>query len=446
MSLLNKKNRDARLAFFKGLDKKQIKTLYDLSTIKKMQPGDVLFKKGDTDQTLNVILSGKLNVEKYKNGKGKLVETLGEGSYVGGIPSLRKTPRTTSAVACKPSTVLIIDRDTMGALEGKTQLFFHKLLNDQASEKMGKLEEENGKLSLKNSLLLEDIYAARVQDKVDFSTAELIQDIMRKIPRLPAFASSLTSMLLDNRTSADDISEQIRNDPSLVGTVMKTVNSSFYGFSQKVADIQRAIVLLGFNEIYQLLIAEGVRQTMPKAPEFTEIHVHSVAISRIASLLSKESRVAKPAEMATIGLLHNTGQLVIQLLKDQNPKLSLFFDLLDHSQMGSLLLKSWNLPDIVWRSVEFQSYPEFSLPENIDPEIRNGVTLLYISRLCFEFIRKSEERSLSTVFLEDYTQLINFKDFSVAEICQGFIIPELRRSSDTLPSSLKELIENQQVS
>ena len=150
--------------------------------------------------------------------------------------------------------------------------------------------------------------------------------------------------------------------------------------------------------------------------------------------------------MATIGLLHNTGQMVIQLLKDQNPKLSLFFDFLDQSQMGSLLLKSWNLPDIVWKSVEFQSYPEFSLPENIDPEIRNGVTLLYLSRLCLEFIQKPAERSLSTVFLEDYTQLINFKDFSVVEICQGCIVPELRRNSDTLPSSLKELIENQQTS
>lgn len=443
MSLLNKKKRDARLAFFKGLDKKQVKTLYDLSTIKKMQPGDVLFKEGDTDQTLNIILTGKLNVERKRNGKAKQIETLGEGDYVGGIPSLRKTSRTTSAIAYEPSTVVIIDRDTMGALEDRTQLFFHKLINDQASEKMGRLEEEKNKLSLMNKLLLKDIYAVRVQDKIDFSNAEVIQDIMRKIPRLPAFASSLTSMLLDKRTSADDISDQIKNDPSLVGIVMKTVNSSFYGFSQKVADIQRAIVLLGFNEIHQLLIAEGVRQTMPKTPEFTEIHVHSVAISRIASLLSKESRAEKPAELATIGLLHNTGQLVIQLLKEQNPRLSLFFDLLDQSQMGSLLLKSWNLPDIVWRSVEFQSYPEFSLPENIDPEIRNNVTLLYLSRLCLEFIQNPAECSLSTVFLEAYTQLINFKDFSVAEICQGFIIPELRRSSDTLPSSLKELIENQ---
>ena len=64
MSLLSKKNLDARLAFFRGLDKKQIKTLYDLSTIKKLQPGDTLFKEGDIDRTLNVILNGKIKVEK----------------------------------------------------------------------------------------------------------------------------------------------------------------------------------------------------------------------------------------------------------------------------------------------------------------------------------------------------------------------------------------------
>ncbi|MBW1901882.1 MAG: HDOD domain-containing protein [Deltaproteobacteria bacterium] len=442
MSLLNKKNRDGRLAFFKGLDKKQIKTLYDMSAIKKLQPGDTLFKEGDMDQTLNIILSGKIQVEKNNKGKVEQIETLGEGNYVGGIPSIGKTPRTTSAVVCEPSTVMSIDSVTMDALEDNIQLFFQKLLNDQANERIRQLEEKGSKLTLKNTLLLEDIYDVRVQGKIDFNNAEIIQNIIRKIPRLPAFTSSLASMLLDARASVDEITEQIRNDPSLVGIVMKTVNSAYYGFKQKVADVHRAIVLLGFNEIYQMIIAEGIRQTMPKTPEFEKIHSHSVAISRIAAILSKESRTGKPAEMATIGLLHNTGQLVIQLLKEQNPKLSLFFALLDQSQMGSLLLKSWNLPEIVWRSVEFQSYPEFSPPENIDPEILNGVTLLYLSRLCLEFIQKHEKYGLSAVFLDDYTQLINFKDFSVAEICQGCILPELKRNSDTLPSSLKELTEN----
>ena len=78
MSLLSKKNLDARLAFFRGLDKKQIKTLYDLSTIKKLQPGDTLFKEGDIDRTLNVILNGKIKVEKIKKGKAEQIETLGE--------------------------------------------------------------------------------------------------------------------------------------------------------------------------------------------------------------------------------------------------------------------------------------------------------------------------------------------------------------------------------
>ncbi len=443
MSLIKKKNRDARLVLFKELGKKQLKALYDLSTIKKLQEGNFLFKEGDDDQTLNVILSGKIKVENKIKGEAKQqVKILGKGDYVGGIPSIKKNPQTQSAIACEPSMVMSIDRDTMDTFEEKTQLFFYKLLNDQASGRIVQLEEKERKLSLKNTLLLKDIYDVRVQGKIDFTSAEIIQEIIKKIPRLPSFAGSLTTMLLDARTSADELSEKIKNDPSLVGTVMKTVNSSYYGFQQKVADIQRAIVLLGFNEIYQLIIAEGVRQTMPKTPEFEKIHSYSVAISRIVSLLSKESGVGKPAEMATIGLLHNTGQLVIQLLKDQNPKLSPFFDLLDHSQMGSLLLRSWNLPEIVWRSVEFQSYPEFSLPEKIDPEIREGVTLLYLSSLCLEFILEPDTHRLSTVFLEDYTQLINFKDFSVSEICQGCIMPELKRNSDILPSSLKKLIED----
>ncbi|MBW1852992.1 MAG: hypothetical protein JRJ15_16580 [Deltaproteobacteria bacterium] len=50
MNKLKKKDWASRLAIFKDLDEKQIKTLYSLSTIKKLQPGDLLFKEGAIDQ------------------------------------------------------------------------------------------------------------------------------------------------------------------------------------------------------------------------------------------------------------------------------------------------------------------------------------------------------------------------------------------------------------
>jgi HD-like signal output (HDOD) protein len=439
----DKKDRDTRLALFNELNDKQVRALYDISSIQKLQPGDILFKAGDCDPSLYMILSGKVRIFLGQNGNTKPVETLGEGDYAGEMGRLNVMPHTTSAIVSEPSNILHIQNDKIAALDERTQLFFHRLLNSLALTRIKSLEAAQEELSQKNRILMDDLFYERTRTGGDLSQNEIIQGILTKIPKLPAFAGSLVTMLVDQRTTAEDLSEQIRNDPALVGCVMKTVNSPFYGLRQKVSDIHRAIVLLGFNEIYQLIVSEGVRQIMPNTPEFLDVHSHCVAVSRIAAILSKETHVGKPAEMATMGLLHDIGQLVIQLLKKQNAKLSLFLDGLDHSQMGALLLKSWNLPDIIWRSVEFQSYPEFSSPQKIDSDIRDNVILLYLSHLCLENLCENPIHKISRAFLEDYVRLINLDEFSVADITRVWVIPGLRRNMEALPVSLKNLLSKE---
>ena len=73
----------------------------------------------------------------------------------------------------------------------------------------------------------------------------------------------------------------------------------------------------------------------------------SEIISQIAFMLSLVSRHGHPAEVASLGLLHEIGQIVIQLLKDQNPRLAALIEVLDQAQLGSLLLKEWNLPELM---------------------------------------------------------------------------------------------------
>ena len=159
----------------------------------------------------------------------------------------------------------------------------------------------------------------RYQELLAVTRAELeaIQSIIKKIPKLPIFASGLTSKLMGTRASASEVAEDVKNDPSLVGIVLKTVNSAYYSFQKKVSDIQHAIVLLGFNEIYSMIIAQGVRETMPNTLSFRELHAHSVAISNIAYSISNHVKTGKPSELATVGLLHDVGQIVIELLKEQ---------------------------------------------------------------------------------------------------------------------------------
>jgi HD-like signal output (HDOD) protein len=430
------KNSNDRPAQFNGLSEKEINTLYGLASIKKLQPEDILIKKGDIDLTFYVILSGKIKI-------GKGGRLLHPGDWVGGIDFVRQVPFTASAIAAEPSSVMAVNGKTLDALEAKTQLFFFKHLNNLVIEEISRLEEKQKKLADKNIKLMKDIYRERTKCITDIQQSEIIQNILKKVPKLPVFATTLANDLMGDRISSKEVSEQITKDPSLVGIVLKTINSAYYGFQKKISDIHHATVLLGFNQLYQLVLAEGVRRTMPDIPSFHELHSHCVAMSHISFALSQETRIGKPVQLATIGLMHNLGQIVILLLKKQNPKLAMYIDSIDRAQIGGLLLKSWNLPDVVWKSIEFQFFPEFSLPNNIPEEIRNNVTVLYISHLCYEIYQGKSEKELPTTFLDEYKRLVSLEKYSLVDIAYKHVLPNLDKNVKSLPLPLRQLIEKQ---
>lgn len=444
---MEKQNQRVRLSMFEGLSEKELNTLYNLATIKRLQEDEVLIKEGDTDQTVYVVLDGQIRIVKDLQGQAKEISILREGDWIGEIAFTKQIPRTASAVANEPSSVMTIDKAVLNALDEKSQVFFLKKLNDLASERISglatdekELVDKYSQLAGKNTQLVEYICSARDRAKTDLGRSEAIQQIIKNTPRLPVFASTLASKLLKAQITPNEVAEMLKTDPSLVAVVLKTVNSSHYGFQKKVAGINHAIVLIGLNEIYQLVIAEGIRQMMPDTPTFREILSHSVAISHIAFTLSQESKVGKSMEMATIGLLHDLGHSAVQLLKEQKHDIGSLIGAIDHTYMGALLLKEWNLPDEVWQSVEFQSYPEFSPLTKIPVEVQNNVAILYLAHLCYRFFRGWTEQDMPTTFLDEYKRLLTWEKLSLADIVRKCVLPSLKDKISTFPESFRRLL------
>jgi len=427
---------------FEGLGDKQLRTLYSLATTKTLQKDEALFREGDTDQSLYVVLEGEIRVVKHVQGQQtETVSTLREGAWVGEIGFTGGMPRTASAFANKPSRVLTIDKPTVTALDERTQLFLYKRLNFLTSMIIGDLDAREKELTIRNRQLTESLFSVRTGEKTDYSRSEMIQSIINKVPQLPVFASTLTHKLLGGGTSLKEISEMIQADPSLVGLVLKTLNSSYYGFYKKISDIHRGVVLLGLNGLHQLIMGAGIRRIMPDTPYFNNLHYHSVVISHIAFALSQNVQLSNPAQVATIGLLHDLGQVVVKLLRDRNPSLGMLIDSLDRPQVGALLLKRWNLPDVFWQSIEFQLYPEFSLPAKVPADIRLNVAILYVAHLCNEFLQGHTMYDLPTLFLDHYLLLLHWEKLSVADIAQKFVLPDLIRKRQSLPQFFRELLE-----
>jgi len=428
---------------FQGLSEKDIAALYNLVPNKELNPGDFLIHEGDVNPAAYIILSGKISVQKKINGRTAVLSHLGKGDWIGESDFTRKIPSSVTILAVELTVVMAIEPKVLNTLEANIQLHFLKIFQGFAFKRIEQLEDEGIKLRRKNAQITADIYHARTQHMVDPEKSELVQEICKKIPKLPAYTNSLINDIMSDHTSAAQIAEGTMKDPALVGLVLKRINSSYYGFQNKVSDIQHAITLLGFNKLYQLITAEGVSRIMPNTPEYKTLYIHCVAISEISYTLSQIKHIGKPVQMATIGLMHVLGQMVIFLLKERNPKLISLIDALDRAQAGGLLLKSWALPDIVWKSVKYQRYPEFAPPHNILPEIRDNIAILYVAHLCYEHYLGKDEEQLPTTFLPEYKQMLNLGQYDLAGIAHQVVLPALEKKIKSLPIPLKKLVRKQ---
>ena len=428
-------------SIFSELNKSDLRTLYTFSEIRSLTTGEVLVREGDTGQIVYVILDGELKIIKDINGKPKEIASLRSGDWVGEIAFSKKVSRTASAIASVPSSVIAISESTLNALNAETQLFFLKKLNDLANERINQLTSSERELNSLNRRLIDRIHSERSQGEIDYSDSEIVKGIIKKIPRLPSFASTLLVQLAQENISMREAAGLIKQDPSSVAVVLKAVNSAYYGLRQKVSDVNHALMVIGISRIYQLIIAEGLRRTMPNTPSFNALQSHSVAISHIAFGLSLTSRTGQPSEMATIGLLHDLGRGVILLLKKQNPSLGILIDSLDHSRLGALLLREWGMPDTLVRCLEFQSYPELLPPDIIPMEIRNNVAILYLAHLCFKLIEGTSDSALPDIFMLEYMKLLGWNQPNPNRIIREQLLPILTKSINTYPIAFRKLLK-----
>ncbi len=196
----------------KGLSNNE---LFELSTIgkkKQYNPGEILFKEGEPDQTLFLILQGSIKLTRELRGQETDIEIIREDDGLGDTAFTRDSLRTVSAIVQKPSTIVIIDKLRMDMLAPVIQLCIYKNLNKKASESIDSFIYQDAKLVNKNKYLGAKIRTLTIP-KIDvYAQSELIQNIIRNIPRLPMYTSNLIMLLQDENVSTHEIVEQAKSD------------------------------------------------------------------------------------------------------------------------------------------------------------------------------------------------------------------------------------------
>ncbi len=439
-SVFRKESKHYHHAAFEGLSESQLITLYNIGNVKKINSGSVLVKEGGPDSTIYLILKGSAQILKKVKGQVRQIAVVRQGDCVPQVPSFKGQQRTASAIALEPLTVFALDGTCLNALPDKIRSAIYQNLDRLSGQQVNDLIIKQMELSDRNTRLtchLAGFLQARSQQ---YASSEMIRSLLKRVPRLPVYASRLAVLLLDENVSTRDVAELAKLDPSLVGMVLKRVNSAYYGFQHRISDFQHAVLLLGFNQIYQMVVDIGIRSTMPKTPAFRELQFHSVMVSFIGFEICQLYNIRKGVLISTIGLLHDIGKSVILLLKQRNPKMILLADMLDHSKVGSLLLKEWNIPDAVCKSLEYQSYPELLPPEIIPEEYRQNVTVLHMAHLCYEYLLGKSESELPTAFLREYMDVLDCSEKSITELVEKKVIPSLNKKLKTFPEAVQDFL------
>ena len=97
-----------------------------------------------------------------------------------------------------------------------------------------------------------------LRDKI-IEIPQQIESVISKIENISPLITQLSSKLNDPEIDPKEVSKIIIQDQGLTSFILKRVNSPYYGLLQKVDNIFNAIVILGYNEIYRIVMEERRR-------------------------------------------------------------------------------------------------------------------------------------------------------------------------------------------
>lgn len=200
-----------------------------------------------------------------------------------------------------------------------------------------------------------------------------------KLISLPEVALRVNQIANDPHSTADDMAAVITQDPALVVRMLRIANSAYYGLSNEVETITRAVAILGTNKIRDLVLSSSASEAFDGIPNdlisMQDFWHHSLYCGLLAQILAKKSKKIHEESIFIAGLLHDIGQLLMfnQLPEKSHESILLLMegteDLetyeaerhvfgFDHMQVGAALIKSWKLAPVLEECIEFHHEPQ----------------------------------------------------------------------------------------
>ncbi|MEP6661193.1 MAG: cyclic nucleotide-binding domain-containing protein [Acidimicrobiales bacterium] len=114
----------ARVSFFSGCSKKDLKEIAKAADELQIKEGTTLIDQGQAGREAFIVLEGTATVKR----NGKKVATLGPGAVIGELSLLDRGPRTATVMADNDMRVLVLDQRHFSGIIDTVPAIAHKLL------------------------------------------------------------------------------------------------------------------------------------------------------------------------------------------------------------------------------------------------------------------------------------------------------------------------------
>jgi len=202
---------------------------------------------------------------------------------------------------------------------------------------------------------------------------ERIIESTQGFPSLPTVIAQAFQVINDPDSSVKEVTEIISKDQAIASKLLKLVNSAYYGIGKRVATINQAISILGFDTVSNLLFGISIFDAF-KVKEFDlyQFWQHAIATSHAAKFFAMQAKYNMPDKAAIVGLVHDIGKLLFMITipseYKQVKKLAtsaVIADILaeykilglDHAQGGLLVAQKWGWPNFLAEALRYHHLP-----------------------------------------------------------------------------------------
>lgn len=226
-----------------------------------------------------------------------------------------------------------------------------------------------------------------------------------KLFSLPDIYLRLKAVLDNPDSSIVDMVAVIRQDPGMTARLLRMVNSAFFGQASKIDTVDRAVNMLGTQQIHDLALSTTVTEVFGNSSNRVismEKYWHaSVRCGVTSRLIAYQCNILDSERLFVAGLLQDIGHLImysalpdemITILQKAEIKDVTLASLereklgFDYAEVGAEMMRSWNFPDSLIEITQYHLEPNkaslfpletaiVNIAKNIDPVMAKGQEL-----------------------------------------------------------------------